>query len=558
MLKYKTKSCFIMHSIRTRTTLLTVIGISVAIFVATVISAVSVANMGHKNAEQSLALLCETGKNSINYYFKSVEQSVNTVSNLIDADLDAINDNDYIAGFAKHMDDARTIFEEAANNTNGVLTYYYRIDPEISDVTNEKGFWYTNLDGKGFVEHEVTDISDDQFECVWFYTPKNTGRSVWLPPYITDNLDVYVLSYNVPVYRSNTFIGVVGIEISYTTIGEQIKDIKVQNTGCAFIIENEHHTIIYHPFIDLLNMPEDQRPPVPDGLQNAIENGEHHAEYIYDGVTKHCYWLNLSNDMSIVVAVPLSEVNKSWTNVIIQMIVVAAVIIAVFTTISILYTRRITKPLKELTNAAEEINKGNYQVKLDYKNDDEIGVLTTTVNKLISHLGEYIDDLNNLAYADSLTSVNNKSAFDVAVQNLQEKIDNPEEKIEFAIGVFDCDDLKQINDKYGHDKGNVYLKNSSHLISRVFQHSEVYRVGGDEFIIILQNEDYLNRKSLEKTFIEKSEEICAFAKEEWEKIKVSVGIARYDSEIDKTVQDVIVHADHLMYENKRERKKKNK
>ena len=144
------------------------------------------------------------------------------------------------------------------------------------------------------------------------------------------------------------------------------------------------------------------------------------------------------------------------------------------------------------------------------------------------------------------------------MQNLQEKIDNPEEKIEFAIGVFDCDDLKQINDKYGHDKGNVYLKNSSHLISRVFQHSEVYRVGGDEFIIILQNEDYLNRKSLEKTFIEKSKEICAFAKEEWEKIKVSVGIARYDSEIDKTVQDVIIHADHLMYENKRERKKKNK
>ena len=403
MIKWLTISCFIMHSIRTRTTLLTVLGITISIFIATVISAVSVAKLGHSSSEQTLSLLCETGKNNINYYFKSVEQSVNTVSTLIDSDLDDINDANFNAEFSAHMDDARTIFSEAAKNTNGVLTYYYRIDPEISDVTNEKGFWYTNLDGNGFAEHEVTDISDDQFECVWFYTPKNTGNPVWLPPYVTDNLDVYVLSYNVPVYRNTKFIGVVGIEISYTTIGEQIKDIKVQESGFAFVIENVHNTIIYHPYIDILNMPEADRPVVPEGLVKGIQNNEHHVEYIYNGVLKHSYWLHLSNDMSIVVAVPLSEVNISWRNIIIEMVVIALAIIAVFTTISILYTRRITKPLKDLTIAAEEIDKGNYHVKLDYKHDDEIGVLTTTVNKLITHLDEYITDLNSLAYADALT-----------------------------------------------------------------------------------------------------------------------------------------------------------
>ena len=49
------------------------------------------------------------------------------------------------------------IFEETANKTNGVLTYYYRIDPAVS--RNVKGFWYTNLEGNEFTEHEVTDIS---------------------------------------------------------------------------------------------------------------------------------------------------------------------------------------------------------------------------------------------------------------------------------------------------------------------------------------------------------------------------------------------------------------
>ena len=545
-----------MRSIRSKITLLTVLGITVAIGVATVISAFSIANLGHSSSEQTLALLCETGKSNINYYFKSVEQSVDTVSNLIDDDLDSIDEANFNAEFTDHMDEARTIFGEAAYNTNGALTYYYRIDPSITATTGEKGFWYTNLDGKGFVEHEVTDLSDDQFECIWFYKPKETGKPLWLPPYLTDNLDVYVLSYNVPVYRNETtFIGVVGIEIDYGTMGQQIKDIKVQNSGYAYIVDNETGSIIYHPYLDILNMPEDERPSIPPEFLTGFKNGQHHIEYTFQGVKKHSYWTELSNGMSIVVCVPVIEITQVWLKVVIQIIIAAVITIAVFVVITILFTRRFTKPLKELTEAAENINEGNYDVKLDYKDNDEIGVLTTTFNKLITHLGGYITDLTSMAYADALTEVQNKGAFDIALRDIQDRLDK-DEHVEFAIAFFDCDDLKRMNDKYGHDKGNVYLKNSSHLIGRVFNHSSVYRLGGDEFAVILQGVDYEQREALKTLFIEMSNEICAFAKEEWEKVRVSVGLATYDPEVDKSAEDVAIHADHLMYEHKRARKKK--
>ena len=107
-------------------------------------------------------------------------------------------------------------------------------------------------------------------------------------------------------------------------------------------------------------------------------------------------------------------------------------------------------------------------------------------------------------------------------------------------------------------KGNVYLRNSCHLICRIFEHSVVYRIGGDEFVAILQGEDYKNRDKLRKQFDIKSKEICSFAKADYEKIRVSIGIAVYDPRVDATAEDVAVHADHLMYENKRERKKKGK
>ncbi len=69
---------------------------------------------------------------------------------------------------------------------------------------------------------------------------------------------------------------------------------------------------------------------------------------------------------------------------------------------------------------------------------------------------------------------------------------------------------------------------------------------------------YENRDKLKSLFLEKSQEVVSFAKEPWEKIRVSIGVAAYDHEIDKTVNDVIVHAGHSMYQNKRRRKKENR
>ena len=552
-------------SIRTKITILAAVAIAVAISITTAISSIYIATKGHKNSEQELALSCESGKNNLDYYFKSVEQAVNTVSHLINDNLDTYSDSEFLTKFSNHIAESRTVFNEAAKNANGVLTYYYRITPEISDVTGEKGFWYTDIQGtKEFTEHTVTEISDSSNECKWFWDTKANGAPLWLPPYITDNLvefDNYVISYNVPVYRNTTstteFVGVVGIEISYKTLGDQIKSIKAGKTGFAFIVENEKGSIIYHPYIDILSYPEDQRPSIPQGFVNQIKSEQHHIEYTFQGVQKHAYWLRLSNGMSVVVAVPFKEVRETWSNIVIQVGIVSVAVIALIVLITILFTRKITKPLKELNEAAEKINDGDFDVKLTYKSNDEIGTLTTTFNNLVDHMGRYIEDLNQLAYADALTSLKNKGAFDVAMSELQTRMLENNSNIKFAIAIFDCDDLKAINDKYGHDKGNVYLKNTSNLISRVYKHSDVYRLGGDEFAVILEGTDYFERDNLDRLFYEMAREICSFAKDEWEEIHVSVGVAAYDEEVDKTPNDVFIHADHLMYENKREKKIKN-
>lgn len=187
-----------MYSIKTKITAITVCVIIIAMLITAGLSVMAIKNIGTRSAEQTLLLLCETGQKNLDQYFNSVEQAVEMLTAYIEADLDGLDD----AHLQAHLDRINDIVLRLKYKLNGVLTCYYRIDPAVSD--NVKGFWYVDLDGDGFVEHEVTDISaydtSDTSELVWFTVPKATGKGVWLPPYITENLGARVISYNAPIY----------------------------------------------------------------------------------------------------------------------------------------------------------------------------------------------------------------------------------------------------------------------------------------------------------------------------------------------------------------------
>lgn len=171
-----------------------------------------------------------------------------------------------------------------------------------------------------------------------------------------------------------------------------------------------------------------------------------------------------------------------------------------------------------------------------------------------SHL--QVNDLHKRVYVDALTSVRNKGGFNDWIQEIQLRIDNAVQT-EFAIVVLDCNDLKLINDRYGHDKGDIYLQTASQLICRVYKHSPVFRIGGDEFAAVLQNEDYQNRKELIEQFEKEAEQINSSAQNEWEKVNTAIGMADFDPKNDSSVDDVIHRADKHMYDNKRAWKEAN-
>ena len=119
-----------------------------------------------------------------------------------------------------------------------------------------------------------------------------------------------------------------------------------------------------------------------------------------------------------------------------------------------------------------------------------------------------------------------------------------------AIVMLDLNNLKKCNDRYGHEAGDTYLKKASEMITNAFsQENTVYRIGGDEFCVIMPDakensiEGAMDRlKELQKQYKGTDHSV---------EVEIACGYAFYDDNVDRSFVDTRKRADTHMYENKR-------
>ena len=116
---------------------------------------------------------------------------------------------------------------------------------------------------------------------------------------------------------------------------------------------------------------------------------------------------------------------------------------------------------------------------------------------------------------------------------------------EFGVIVFDLNGLKHVNDSLGHEEGDKYIKQGCSLICSRFAHSPVFRIGGDEFVVILEGSDYSEREFLLSEFDRNAEQNHIIGK-----VVVATGLDIYDDDCDSSFSDVFERADKKMYERK--------
>lgn len=174
------------------------------------------------------------------------------------------------------------------------------------------------------------------------------------------------------------------------------------------------------------------------------------------------------------------------------------------------------------------------------------------MRKRAEESNEELGIAKRIAFTDPLTGVKSGHAFVDDGKEIDRRILN-KEMTDFAIVICDINDLKHINDSMGHATGDEYIKAGCNMICDYFVHSPVYRIGGDEFLVLLIGRDYVNRYSLLERMNSRTEDNLIH-----DKVVLASGMAEFDPEIDDNILSVMERADEIMYNRKRELKERKK
>lgn len=163
-----------------------------------------------------------------------------------------------------------------------------------------------------------------------------------------------------------------------------------------------------------------------------------------------------------------------------------------------------------------------------------------------SQLQFYNNQLKNIAKTDGLTGLKNRLAFDEMLKGIENEATNDKDWVMLMI---DLNGLKLTNDQYGHEAGDELIKGAAVVLSDVYaKNGECFRIGGDEFVVIIDadNKQMLDYRQKLKDRIEE------YNKVETYKLSMAVGESRLNEPNGSrgSISDWKMNADMDMYREK--------
>ncbi len=507
-----------MHSIRFKIAAVSIGGVLIAILCVYLASYYTIRTEVDRRSAETLDLICRDTKKSLERYVESIVQSTEMAGSVAVDKLDSTvlvkqgvvgssgkgashahkqstELDEYLSKYtAEVQDEVATI----ASRTYGIVTYYYCLNPDLSN--NEHGFFYSRAGKSGFEEREPLDArefdANDLEHYMWYYAPIQRGRPSWVGPYTAHFLnEIKLCSYLIPIYKSGALVGVLGMDIPVDTLVSQVSSIKVYDTGFACLVD-EYGRVVYHP-----ELPFGSTLELPLGVDflNQEDSGNDPIRHTHKGEECQLSFTTLSNGMKLMVVAPTREVNASTYHLARVILLIAIMIVGIFGVVVLLLLRYITDPLQRLTAASQRLSAGDYDVALDYKGNDEVGALTSSFEHMRNQLQKDIEDLNRKALTDALTGLpNQRHFFDLCDrERLRLKADG----MDPALLYFDLVDMKHYNQQYGFDEGDHLLCDIASILENEFGPQQTSRFGQDQFAVICAHEGM--EESLARVFKER-------------------------------------------------------
>ncbi len=515
-----------MKSIKAKILTVVIAGLLVITALVSTVAVTATHEIMHKDADRILNNVAQKEAAILNDALGDVSKSTAVMEHYALDEIESIDQVSDPAFLQSYLEKTKKMFTEIALNTQGIEGFYLRINPKITNGTT--GYYSLVEKDNSFKEMEITDLSNyaenDEQNAGWYYTPVKEGRAGWLNPYYFPGHNKQLISYAMPIYVDSELLGVIGFDMDFEYLIERIDSLSVYEDGYAVLLANDGVTRYNN--------------------QDKEDGNEPHTKAT----------VSLQNGMYLELRAGYKDIQRNIRPMMGNIILAFLLVLAGAIVYTVFVTNKITKPLKLLTAAAEKISTGDtVEISEIHTNSkDEVGTLSKVLSNSYKKMQEYTAYINALAYRDSLTGIKNSTAYTEATARINQEINcgNPQ----FGVLVADINNLKQTNDRFGHDIGDELIVHTAKILTNTFKTSSVFRIGGDEFAVLLSGKDYENYRNLLASLDEACSQDYITVCENRIPVSLARGISIFDPSIDHVYKDVFAKADHAMYLHKEQSK----
>lgn len=395
-----------MKSLRTKVITLVVICAIISTAICGGFSLVEARHALERDAKQIMSMQCDNSTQEINAMLDGVEQSVNTLAEISEQSLTDFSrfkaDRQYVEEYTKALE---PIALEFANNTEGALTYYIRYNPEFTEPTS--GIFATrNSQDEPFEQLVPTDFSmydpSDVAHVGWYYVPVQNGEATWMDPYLNSNIDVYMISYVVPIYVDGVSVGIVGMDIDFSNIETIADTASTYEEGYAFLV-NSANQMMYHKEVAFGTPLSEINNGELNGVAELLADDsrtENDVNYTYNGARKVAYYKEMDNGMKLVLTTPESRILSGADRIMWIIIISEGIAIIFAALIGLILSNGIVSPIKKLTDIIRQIAQLN--MKRDERINqlgrmkDETGEMSREVGRMSEQLSLMVQQLDEV------------------------------------------------------------------------------------------------------------------------------------------------------------------
>ena len=361
----------------------------------------------YQDSQKEMRYACANQAAELNAQMSRVEQSVNTAYNVVLQQLTDVQafktDKAYVDAFTAIMEQ---MLYEIGGNTEGALTAYIRYNPEFTEPDSGV-FWSRSSDAENFEALVPTDFSmyspDDLEHVGWYYIPVKNGKPTWMSPYLNSNINVYMVSYVIPIVIDGESIGIIGMDIDFDKFTKTVDSATVFETGFAFL-SNADGTIAYHKTIEAGTSVAqiDESDVIAGALADPASEGQP-INYTYQGELKDMCYQTLTNGMKYVLTAPESEMKSAASRITMLIVIGMLIAAAISVVIGVLMGLVITRPITQINDIVSMTAQFNFAKNPNSdrlcKRQDESGSMANSLREMRASLRSMVQDIKT-TYSD--------------------------------------------------------------------------------------------------------------------------------------------------------------